>query len=65
MVYIVTVLIVTRVASQYYFVRTVDFFVCVLISISGVFTTNSLSLIFIQSSAIEDSCNNLVLPHSV
>ena len=47
------------------FVRTVDFFVCVLTPISDVFTTHSISLIFILSFAIEDSCNNLVMPHSV
>ena len=29
------------------FVRTVDYFVCVLLPISGVFTTHSISLIFI------------------
>ena len=45
--FMVALLIETRVASQYYFVRTVDFFVCVLFSISSVFTTHSISLIFI------------------
>ena len=43
----VTLMIVTRMTSQYYFVRTVDFFVCVIFPISGVFTTHSISLIFI------------------
>ena len=43
----VTLLIVTRVASQYFFVRTVLFFICVLFPISSVFTTHSISLIFI------------------
>ena len=42
----VTLLIVTRVAYQYFFVRTVDFCMCP-DSISGVFTTHSISLIFI------------------
>ena len=37
----VTLLIMSWDASQYYFVRTVDFFVCVLNPISGVFTTQS------------------------
>ena len=44
---VVTLLIVTRMASQYIFVRTVDFFVCVLFPISVVFTTHSITLIFI------------------
>ena len=43
----VTLLIVTRVASQYYFSQNgLPFFVCVLIPISGVLTTHSISLIF-------------------
>ena len=61
----VTLLIVTRVASQYYFVRTVDLFVCVLFPIPSVFITHSISFIFISSFAIEDSCNNLVMLLSV
>ena len=61
----VTLLIVTRVRSQYFFVRTVDVFVCVLFPISGVFTNHSISLIFLVSFVIEDICNNLVMPHSV
>ena len=43
----VTLLTVTRLASQYFFVRTVEFLVCVLFPISGVFTTHSISLIFL------------------
>ena len=63
----VTLLIVTILGwpLNSIFVRTVDFFVCVLFPISGVFTTHSISLIFIKSFAIENSCSNLVMPHSV
>ena len=60
----VTLLIVTRVASQYYFCQR-WLFVCVLFPISGVFTTHSISLIFILSFAIENFCNNLAMSHSV
>ena len=61
----ITMLIVTRVASQYYFFRTFELFVCVLIPISGVFKPYFISLIAISSFAIEVSCKNLVKPHSV
>ena len=57
----VTLLIMTGVASQYFFVRTVDFFVCVLFQS----LVCLVSLIFILSFAIENSCNNLVMLHSV
>ena len=38
----VTLVIVTRVASQYYFCQNSWLFVCVIFPISGVFTTHSL-----------------------
>ena len=44
---LVTQLIVIRVASQYYSCQNSSFFVCVLFPVSGVFTTHSISLIFI------------------
>ena len=63
---IVTMLIVTRMASQYYFCQNRWlFFVCVLFPISGVFTTHSICLRFILSFAIENFCNNLSMSHSV
>ena len=43
----VTLLIVPRVASQYFFLSEQLIFVCVLFPISGVFTTRYISLFFL------------------
>ena len=60
----VPLLIVTRMTSQYFLSEKL-IFVCVKIPISGVLTTHCIILIFLQSFAFEDSCNILVMQHSL
>ena len=57
-------LIITRMASQYmFYLKQLTFCMCPDSYIWCVY--KPISLMFIQSYAIEDSCNNLVMPHSV